>query len=146
MREIKFRAWDLNENEYSSWGTLMRTRYNQDYYKTFDDGKIDPSIVLSVLTDMHIILEQYTGLKDKNGKEIYEGDIVAVRYTGGLELGQIMSQSVVLWGVYNIGCNGNEYDFTVNGPYVHDEYLYNQMNEGQVEILGNIHEHIHLLK
>lgn len=70
MREIKFRAWDKNKKE-------MIDVYSLDFLEggnltgigtNFDgsDGKI--------IQDVEIM--QYTGLKDKNSKEIYEGDIL----------------------------------------------------------------------
>ena len=58
MREIKFRAWD---------GEKM-------IYFDFDDiygGKFEDSTTISSLE-----LQQFTGLQDNNGKEIYEGDVV----------------------------------------------------------------------
>lgn len=60
MREIKFRAWDLLENKM--------------YYFDFDDLLTGNAPVNSTCLDYELM--QYTGLKDKNGKEIYEGDII----------------------------------------------------------------------
>ena len=65
-REIKFRAWSNEHNRYCDLVTLDEIgRWI---------GWIKSSGVY--LTTPDIVLEQYTGLKDKNGKEIYEGDVV----------------------------------------------------------------------
>lgn len=102
MREIKFRAWQKTHNKmlFDWCGQLI-------------NAMKEPS--------ERIILMQYTGLKDKNGKEIYEGDIILVqkRYKGkrnGKE------QIVVTW---------------VETPF---HVGFNLSSKGEYEIIGNIIE------
>lgn len=70
MREIKFRIWDTENKE-------MLKVQELDFEPIFYGGRI--AIRLDQYNDYFdtedMILMQYTGLKDKNGKEIYDGDI-----------------------------------------------------------------------
>ncbi len=126
-RQIKFRAWA------EDWDThKMQMFYDvQCAYDTIScEGEVTPhdqwDNFSSVLNDEDAIVMQFTGLLDKNGKEIYEGDIVEYRYTPP-EVKPSYSVFAVEWQEWNPSWSVN------NEP---DAY----------EVIGNIYEHPELLK
>jgi uncharacterized phage protein (TIGR01671 family) len=80
-REIKFRVWDKELKEFSSW-TNRDPHFDISNGRLFfwertrnEDGSFGGDIILEDLSD-RFILQQYTGNEDKNDVEIYEGDIL----------------------------------------------------------------------
>lgn len=120
-REIKFRAWD-NVDYMSSPFTL----------KDIQEGKIQFTEEAKIM--------QFTGLRDKNGKEIYEGDILELKYP-------LSSRDGDDWDDYKlirvaITFQSGSFWFTCEGFTDCNWHFY---NESERQIIGNIHENPELL-
>lgn len=133
MREIKFRAWDK---------ALKRMTYSSLYAITFDGrifyGNAD-------VTDYPQEVMQYTGLKDSNGNEIYEGDIL--KSNSGYRLivkfgnhGYSAYTDCVELGFY-CECVSEK----AKRQQIREDFLF-WVREEQSEIIGNIHENPELLE
>lgn len=83
-REIKFRAWHKDLKKMFKIGQITLEKGTW-YFEPNDRDFIGMSIPFQP----SFVLMQYTGLHDKNGKEIYEGDILKVYYKGMSEVGYV---------------------------------------------------------
>lgn len=141
MRDIKFRAWD------SSTGRFLEN------FTVYQYGNVASNGEWLVKDDLDgVILEQFTGLKDKEGKNIYEGDIVIHPdvYTEKVDVGvgmipvaqteeNTLAKVVMEKGSWGIFVKGST-ELLNKGfnPFT-------ETNIEEIEVIGNIHQNPELL-
>ena len=119
MRAIKFRAWD----EYNQ--TMI---YPDEHFFKLKSHEI---------LGRYETVMQFTGLKDKNGKEIYEGDII--KSWDNAPLGRHEWIHIVEWSNENLGFRFKKLQGIVLGSTML------HVRETNVEVIGNIYENSELL-
>jgi uncharacterized phage protein (TIGR01671 family) len=133
MRKIKFRAWDT-ENKVMIYD--IQNAYDGHGSATIEEHCGCCCSFNSFLDVENYIVEQFTGLHDKNRKEIYEGDIVRA-FIIGHPLGSYTSNEVV---VFECGC------FFLKLDVGRSTATLGGFNSTEIEIIGNIHENPELLE
>ena len=114
-REIKFRIWD---------------KINRMWLRCFNVNLFD-------IGDLpNVELMQYTGVKDKNGKEIYEGDIVKYKFPYDTRLKHISPVKFL----------ETEASFGIKDIYGNEIPLYTISANNYFEVIGNIYENKNLLE
>lgn len=128
MRDIKFRFWDNLKKEFV---------LNKRFYLEKDQSFLQH--------ELGITIQQYTGLKDRNTKEIYEGDIV--KYIGEDDLIYHLPGSISIGEYFTHGKEFFHFGVRMKRIDMQDCYFGISLKDSmEYEILGNIFENPDLLK
>lgn len=127
MRTIKFRGKRINRNGEWAYGDL---RILSDRILILPQGSYDAAIDRDAVDETTI--GQFTDLHDKNGKEIYEGDIVELREPNGMQnICKVEMCERCYWCV-SFG--------------IHERIILGFIDKNQITVVGNIHDNLELLK
>lgn len=132
-REIKFRAWCDKGNQMHTPCEVYAGENGELYTRT------GYSTDTGYLYNIHTNIQQFTGLLEKNGKEVYEGDVV---YAAMIHHGKpgLKFKAKIVYNAH-VGCYQISY-LNINERFVRDNIGFSY----QLEIIGNIYENPELLR
>lgn len=126
MTNLKFRVWNNKTNLYEDDDFVILTNCGvYTDFRAFEDG---------INGEEYLVVEQYTGLKDRNGKDIYEGDVLVCEPMMKIEKDKTIRY---------VRHNGIYFVAQVAGDF--GNMLFDCVSIG-VTVIGNIHENGDLLK
>jgi hypothetical protein len=140
MREIKFRAWNEETKEMINLDTAAEGELPYT-----GEWPIN-AIFRDLPKHWSYVFIQYTGLHDKNGKEIYEGDILGSR--DGLPIAGAVEWRGCGFVLVSWRETSREYGITADGEllYAKNEFVDDLWAYSGVEVMGNIYENPELLE
>ena len=150
MRDIKFRAWD-KQYKYMTHKVIVGNTCDHDERYTAHalirdtsklDYKCDENVWMNFDEHSEIVLMQYTGLTDKQGVEIYEGDILKKRQ-GNYKVGEVTFEfGMFCFKSIGFGIKSGSDAFT----HIHSLHYEEYGEFNNYEVIGNKYENPELLE
>ena len=137
MREIKFRGFNAKNNQWLYGSHILNRGKHFVAPDEFADGK--------TWEDYEVYEEsigQFTGLTDKNGKEIYEGDIVSHPWKDPI-FGDLVETSQFVHSTICFNNGAFVVNYRLQGEYI---YLQDFVRLKCIEAIGNVHDNPELLE
>lgn len=144
MREIKFRAWSIERK-------LMIYPDSNGWYEgafRHENGHLQIIQLSTVVKDERLIALQYTGLKDKNDKKIFEGDIVSLELEAKNECSYTRKSKITFnddFACFYLEDLEPSRDLWDETPTADGPIAYFVEEEHEFEVIGNIYENPELL-
>ena len=133
MREIKFRAWLKEDKKMENVKTMD---FTDKTIRCLKKNEFINAYLLRRVSFDDVELMQYTGLRDKNGKEIYEGDIIKYKVPYDKRIKHISPVKFL----------ETEASFGIKDRYENEIPLYTASSNNYFEVIGNIYENKNLLE
>lgn len=129
MSRVRFKIWDKTRNKwlFSNCGQFLLTQEGKAMFHMDGDNPLEP-----IIDQIEYEVLMYTGLKDKNGTEIYEGDIIKYSHKA---VGEIKREVRYKYGMYGI-----------EGRHEGTQIPFANILGSEREVVGNIYENPELLE
>ena len=138
MREILFRGKRKYHSEWIEGSLCTTIPLDEDFYTIsyfdFEGYYVEEKVIPKTVG-------QYTGLTDKNGNRIFEGDIIKYKNTDGIKF-----NGVALTVIGKVVYNEKNASFAISGKDEIGAKHYDYFPIKNIEVIGNIHDNPELLK
>ncbi len=140
MRQIKFRVWDKTEDKFIPLKDYHLATIRFDGLPQF--FTCDNVLIYGKVWPEHLVLQQFTGLKDKNSIEVYEGDVVELCFCNTPDY---KNKTLIEWSDYHNGWAITQLGVPLDSIFRSYRLSLPFITYNSIRVIGNIFENPELL-